>query len=65
MITVHGTLAKTTNDRTSVWRFVEFADGTFAAIGDNRKIIPCDSRQHMRDVYSRFTGRKYNFLPVV
>lgn len=63
MIIEHATVVKTTNDRTATWRFVEM-DGTFAAIGDNRKIIPCNDIDHMRSVYKRFIGRKYGFLPV-
>ena len=63
MITVHATVAKTTDGRTATWRFVDM-DGTFAAIGDNRKIIPWESIDHMRGVYRRYTG-KYGFTPVV
>jgi small-conductance mechanosensitive channel len=63
MIIEHASVVKTTNDRAATWRFVEM-DGTFAVIGDNRKIIPCDNIDHMRSVYKRFIGRKYGFLPV-
>ena len=63
MITVHATLSKTTNGRTATWRFVDM-DGTFAAIGDNRKIIPCGDIDQLRAVYRRFTGFKYGFQPV-
>ena len=62
MITVHATVSKTTDGRTATWRFVDM-DGTFAAIGDNRKIIACRDIGHMRDVYRRYT-RKYGFTPV-
>ena len=63
-MTVHATVTKTTDGRVATWRFVEF-DGTFAAIGDNRKIIPCNNIDHMRTVYKRFVGPKYGFVPVV
>ena len=63
MITVHATLAKTTNGRTATWRFVDM-DGTYAAIGDNRKIIPCGDIDQLRSVYRRFIGFKYGFQPV-
>ena len=63
IFTVHATVTKTTDGRTATWRFVDM-DGTFAAIGDNRKIIPCESIDHMRGVYRRYTG-KYGFTPVV
>ena len=62
MITVHATVSKTTDGRTATWRFVDM-DGTFAAIGDNRKIIACRDIDHMRGVYRRYTA-KYGFTPV-
>ena len=62
MITVHATVAKTTDGRTATWRFVDM-NGSFAAIGDNRKIIACESIDHMRSVYRRYTG-KYGFTAV-
>lgn len=62
MITVHATVSKTTDGRTATWRFIDI-DGKFAAIGDNRKIIACDSIEHMRGVYRRYTA-KYGFTPV-
>ena len=61
-ITVHASVSKITDGRTATWRFVEM-DGTFAAIGDNRKIIACRDIAHMRTVYKRFTGPKYGFTP--
>ena len=63
MITMHASVSKTTDGRTSVWRFVQMGD-SFAAIGDNRKIIPCRDIDHMRTVYRRFVGPKYGFTPV-
>ena len=62
-ITVHASVSKITDGRTATWRFVEM-DGTFAAIGDNRKIIACRDIAHMRTVYKRFTGPKYGFTPI-
>lgn len=58
------TLSKTTDGRTATWRFVTFDDGACAAIGDNRKIIPCRDVDHMRTVYKRFTTPKYGFARV-
>ena len=63
MFTVHATLSKTTDGRTATWRFVDM-DGTYAAIGDNRKIIPCGDVDQLRSVYRRFTGPKYGFTAV-
>ena len=62
-ITVHASVSKITDGRTATWRFVEM-DGTFAAIGDNRKIIACRDIAHMRTVYKRFVSDKYGFTPV-
>ena len=62
MITVHATVAKTTDGRTATWRFMDI-DGVFAAIGDNRKIIPCESIDHMRNVYNRYVS-SYGFIAV-
>ena len=62
MITVHATVTKTTDGRTAIWRFMDL-DGSFAAVGDNRKIIPCESIDHMRAVYQRYTT-KYGFTAV-
>ena len=62
MITVHATVTKTTDGRVATWRFMDI-DGAFAAVGDNRKIIACDSIEHMRGVYRRYTT-KYGFAPV-
>ena len=63
MIIEHARVTKTTDDRTATWRFVDM-DGAFAAIGDNRKIIPCRDIDHMRSVYKRFTSPKYGFVHV-
>ena len=65
MINIHALLSKTTSGRTATWRFVEFDDGTFAAIGDNRKIIPCRDLGHLRDVYRKFTSVKYGFRSAI
>jgi hypothetical protein len=62
-IITHASITKTTDDRVATWRFVEM-DGSFAAIGDNRKIIPCRDIAHMRTVYTRFLTPKYGFTPV-
>jgi len=62
MFTVHATITKTTDGRTATWRFVDI-DGAFAAIGDNRKIVPCRDIEHMRSVYRRYTT-KYGFTRV-
>ena len=62
-IITHASITKTTDDRVATWRFVEM-DGTFAAIGDNRKIIACRDIAHMRTVYARFMTPKYGFTPV-
>ena len=64
MIKTHASLSKITDGRTAVWRFCEIGDGVFAAIGDNRKIIPCRDMDHMRTVYKRFKSPKYGFTPV-
>jgi hypothetical protein len=61
---IHATVCKNTDGRTATWRFVEI-DGTFCAIGDNRKIIPCDNIDHMRNVYRRFMSSAYGFTPVI
>jgi hypothetical protein len=63
MIIEHARVIKTTDDRTATWRFVDM-DGSFAAIGDNRKIIPCRDIDHMRSVYKRFVSPKYGFVHV-
>jgi len=63
MITIHATVSKTTDGRTATWRFCEIGDGQFAAIGDNRKIVPCRDIEHMRSVYRRYTT-KYGFTRV-
>ena len=65
IMNIVATLSKTTDDRTATWRFVTFDDGVCAAIGDNRKIIPCRDIAHMRTVYKRFVSDKYGFTPVV
>ena len=62
-MTIHATVCKNTDGRIATWRFIEF-DGTFCAVGDNRKIIPCDSIDHMRNVYRRFMSDAYGFAPV-
>jgi len=62
-IITHASITKTTDHRVATWRFVEM-DGSFAAIGDNRKIIPCRDIAHMRTVYTRFLTPKYGFTPV-
>ena len=62
-IITHASITKTTDDRVATWRFVEM-DGSFAAIGDNRKIIACRDIAHMRTVYKRFMTPKYGFTPV-
>lgn len=62
MFNVHATVSKTTDGRVATWRFVDI-DGSYAAIGDNRKIIACRDIDHMRSVYRRYVG-KYGFTPV-
>jgi hypothetical protein len=62
MITVHAMVTKTTDGRTATWRFMDL-DGSFAVVGDNRKIIPCETIDHMRSVYQRYTS-KYGFTAV-
>ena len=65
MIKTHASVSKTTDGRTAVWRFCEIGDGVYAAIGDNRKIIPCRDMDHMRSVYKRFTSPRYGFTKCV
>ncbi len=62
MIKTHASVSKTTDGRTAVWRFCEIGDGVYAAIGDNRKIIPCRDMDHMRSVYKRFTSTRYGLM---
>ena len=63
MIIEHASVTKTTDGRVATWRFVEM-DGTFAAIGDNRKIHGCNNIDELRSMYRRYVNR-YGFRPVV
>ena len=58
---VHATVSKTTEGRTSTWRFCE-VDGTFFALRGNNKVVPCKDMDDMRRLYKVYTTNpKYGF----
>ena len=62
---VLATIQKTTEGRTSTWRFCEVA-GSFFALRNNDKVVPCKDKDDMRRLYKRMTSvKKYGFTPVV
>lgn len=59
------TVSQTTKGHTTTWRFCE-VDGSFFALRDNNKVIPCKSKDDLRNLYNTFTkNAKYNFTPVL
>ena len=61
---VLATIQKTTDGRTSIWRFCE-VDDTFFALRGNNKVVPCKDKEDMRRLYKvMISNKKYGFTPM-
>ena len=55
--------SKTTNGHTTTWRFCSVA-GTFFALRDNNKVIPCKNKADLIALHNKYVmDDKYGFTP--
>ena len=63
IMTILATCSKTTNGHTTTWRFCTVG-GTFFALRDNNKVIPCKDKADLVSLYNRYVmDDKYGFTP--